>query len=381
MTTSLEAIAEKLESARKEKLESILSVSGSQSIAKNDYNVTIVDEQIPASSLLFKSLSKDRYDDVELVKAIDIEVKELRPNIPTPNLNLVPKPLYDDVVVDNEDLRKQVSDLTDEVQTLNDTVTDLNARVETEINSRLNIEQTNDVLLNQLDALNGTIQDFTIQIQSAVQKSVDESILRASLQAQNSGFKAQIEALIKQIDSLNSIIEGLQAQLGAVQNQQAITSGTLAQAQAAGADVVNEVAIVKLDGNEDAVQSPIWARFKARGGSQWKNGKGLEITNNDKTPITIKLTKTNPTGGADFYTISQMEFTMAAGENKKLDFTLNEGNVGGLDSRKKGGILGGNTKSKEYKGGALKVTVTRSDGSSKDKTYEAGFGKYHPDSY
>ena len=381
MATSLEAIAEKLESARKEKLESILSVSGSQSIAKNDYNVTIVDEQIPASSLLFKSLSKDRYDDVELVKAIDIEVKELRPNIPTPNLNLVPKPLYDDVVVDNEDLRKQVSDLTNEVQTLNDTVTDLNARVETEINSRLNIEQTNDVLLNQLDALNGTIQDFTIQIQSAVQKSVDESILRASLQAQNSGFKAQIEALIKQIDSLNSIIEGLQAQLGAVQNQQAITSGTLAQAQAAGADVVNEVAIVKLDGNDDAVQSPIWARFKARGGSQWKNGKGLEITNNDKTPITIKLTKTAPKGGADFYTISQMEFTVAAGENKKLDFTLNEGNVGGLDSRKKGGIFGGNTKSSEYKGGALKVTVTRSDGSSKDKTYEAGFGKYHPDSY
>ena len=381
MATSLEAIAEKLESARKEKLESILSVSGSQSIAKNDYNVTIVDEQIPASSLLFKSLSKDRYDDVELVKAIDIEVKELRPNIPTPNLNLVPKPLYDDVVVDNEDLRKQVSDLTNEVQTLNDTVTDLNARVETEINSRLNIEQTNDVLLNQLDALNGTIQDFTIQIQSAVQKSVDESILRASLQAQNSGFKAQIEALIKQIDSLNSIIEGLQAQLGAVQNQQAITSGTLAQAQAAGADVVNEVAIVKLDGNEDAVKSPIWARFKARGGSQWKNGKGLEITNNDKTPITIKLTKTAPKGGADFYTISQMEFTVAAGENKKLDFTLNEGNVGGLDSRKKGGIFGGNTKSSEYKGGALKVTVTRSDGSSKDKTYEAGFGKYHPDSY
>jgi hypothetical protein len=381
MATSLEAIAEKLEAARKEKLESILSVSGSQSIAKNNYNVTIVDEQIPASSLLFKSLSKDRYDDVELVKAIDIEVKELRPNIPTPNLNLVPKPLYDDVVVDNDDLRKQVSDLTGEVQTLNDTVADLNARVETEINSRLNIEQTNDVLLNQLDALNGTIQDFTIQIQSAVQKSVDESILRASLQAQNSGFKAQIEALIKQIDSLNSIIEGLQAQLGAVQQQSAITSGTLAQAQAAGADVVNEVAIVKLDGNEDAVQSPIWARFKARGGSQWKNGKGLEITNNDKTPITIKLTKTNPTGGADFYTIPQMEFTVAAGENKKLDFTLNEGNVGGLDSRKKGGIFGGNTKSKDYKGGALKVTVTRSDGSSKDKTYEAGFGKYHPDSY
>jgi chromosome segregation ATPase len=381
MATALEAIAQKLEAARKEKLETILSVSGSQSIAKNDYNVTIVNEQIPASSLLFKSLSKDRHDDVELVKAIDIEVKELKPNIPTPNLDLVPKPLYDEKVLDNEDLRKQVTDLTQEVQSLNDTVTDLNARVQTEINSRLNIEQTNDVLLNQLDALNGTIQDFTTQIQSAVQKSVDESILRASLQAQNSGFKAQIEALIKQIDSLNSIIEGLQAQLGAVQQQSAITSGTLAQAQAAGADVVNEVAIIKLEANEDASAPAIWARFKSGGGSQWKNGKALEITNNDKSQITIKLTKTNPESGRDFYTIPEMQFTMAAGENKKLNLTLTENTVGDLDSRKKGGWFGGNTKSKDYKGGALKVTVTRSDGSSKDKTYEAGFGKYHPDSY
>lgn len=381
MATALEAIAQKLEVARKEKLEAILSVSGSQSIAKNDYNVTIVDEQQPASSLIFKTLSKDKYDDVELVKAIDVGVKELKPNIPTPNLNLVPKPLYDEQVADNEDLRVQVVDLNGKVQNLTDTVADLRAQVQTEINAKLNIEQTNDVLLNQLDALNGTIQDFTIQIQSAVQKSVDESILRASLQSQNAGFKAQIEALIKQIDSLNSIIEGLQAQLGAVQQQSAITSGTLAQAQAAGAEVVNDVAIVKLGVNEDAAQSPIWARFKSGGGSQWKNGKTLEITNNDKSQISIKLTKTNPTGGRDFYTIPQMDFTMAAGENKKLELTLTENTVGDLDSRKKGGWFGGNTKSRDYKGGALKVTVTRADGSSKEKTFEAGFGKYHPDSY
>jgi hypothetical protein len=187
--------------------------------------------------------------------------------------------------------------------------------------------------------------------------------------------------LIKQIDSLNSIIEGLQSQLGAVQNQQAIVQGTQAQAQAAGADVVNDVAIVKLGVNEDTNASPIWARFKSGGGSQWKNGKSLEITNNDKGEITVKLTKTNPESVRDFYTIPQMQFTMAAGENKKLEFALTENTVGDLDSRKKGGWFGGNTGSKEYKGGALKVTIIRSDGTSKDKTYEAGFGKYHPNSY
>ena len=379
--TPLEAIAQKLEEKRQGELESILKISGSSAIARNEYGITVVDENNVASSLAFKKLVRPKYDETELKKAIDIEVRELRPDIPVPNLDLVPKPLYDDEVATNEDLRKQVSDLTTEVGTLTATITDLEAEVQSEINNRLSIEQSNDALVNQLNTLTQTVDDFALQIQNSLQKSVEEGILRASLQSQNTGFKAQIQALIKQIDSLNSIIEGLQSQLGAVQNQQAIVQGTQAQAQAAGADVVNDVAIVKIGAEEDTNQPKIWARFKARGGSQWKNGKSLEVTNNDKSEITVKLTKTNPEGGNDFYTIPQMEFKMAAGENKKLEFTLNENAVSGLDSRKKGGIFGGNTGSKEYKGGALKVTIIRSDGTSKDKTYDSGFGKYHPNSY
>jgi hypothetical protein len=379
--TPLEAIAQKLEEKRQGELESILKISGSSAIARNEYGITVVDENNVASSLAFKKLIRPKYDETELKKAIDIEVRELRPDIPVPNLDLVPKPLYDDEVATNEDLRKQVSDLTLEVGTLTSTITDLEAEVQSEINNRLSIEQSNDALVNQLNTLTQTVDDFALQIQNSLQKSVEEGILRASLQSQNTGFKAQIQALIKQIDSLNSIIEGLQSQLGAVQNQQAIVQGTQAQAQAAGADVVNDVAIVKLGTEEDTNQPKIWARFKSGGGSQWKNGKSLEVTNNDKSEITVKLTKTNPESGKDFYTIPQMEFKMAAGENKKVDFTLNESAVGGLDARKKGGWFGGHTGSKDYKGGSLKVTIIRSDGTSKDKTYDAGFGKYHPNSY
>jgi hypothetical protein len=379
--TPLEAIAQKLEEKRQDELESILKISGSAAIARNEYGITVVNENNVASSLAFKKLIRPKYDETELKKAIDIEVRELRPDIPVPNLDLVPKPLYDEELATNEDLRKQVSNLTLEVGTLTTTITDLEAEVQSEINNRLSIEQSNDALVNQLNTLTQTVDNFALQIQNSLQKSVEEGILRASLQSQNTGFKAQIQALIKQIDSLNSIIEGLQSQLGAVQNQQAIVQGTQAQAQAAGADVVNDVAIVKLGTEEDTNQPKIWARFKSGGGSQWKNGKSLEITNNDKSEITVKLTKTNPESGKDFYTIPQMEFKMAAGENKQFEFTLNENAVSGLDSRKKGGLFGGNTSSKDYKGGALKVTIIRSDGTSKDKTYDAGFGKYHPNSY
>lgn len=378
--TGLEAIAQKLEEKRQSDLESILSVSGSTAIAKNEYGITIVNDKNVASSLLFKELTKPKYDESELVKAIDLDIKELKPNIPTPNLNLVPKPLYDEEVLQNEDLRKQVADLTLEVTDLNTTITDLEAQVQTEINNRLSIEQSNDALVNQLNTLTQTVDTFALQIQNSLQKSVEEGILRASLQSQNTGFKAQIQALIKQIDSLNSIIEGLQSQLGAVQNQQAIVQGTQAQAQAAGADVINDVAIVKLQPIEDTNAPKIWARFSATGGNQWKNGKSISITNNDKQPINVTLTPKNPKD-REFYKIPQKSFSVGPGESKDMEFTLNFDAVGDLDSRKKGGWFNGKSHSAEYKDGSLKVVITRSDGTSKDKTYEAGFGKYHPDSY
>ena len=270
--TSIEAIAQKLEDDRKERLESILIVSGSEAIAKNKYNITVVDDTNVASSLIFKELKKDKYDEEELLKAIDVNVTELKPNIPKPNRDLVPKPLYDEEVIRVEDLRKEVERLNLVEAELNTRIGALETTILNLTNEKLILDQTNDILVNQSNTLGETIGDFATQIQTALQKSVEESILRASLQAQNSGFKAQIEALIKQIDSLNAIIKGLQSQLGAVQNQSAITQGTQAQAMAAGADVVNEVVIVKVKDKTEEAKPVIWGKIRAAGGKKFVNG-------------------------------------------------------------------------------------------------------------
>jgi hypothetical protein len=95
----------------------------------------------------------------------------------------------------------------------------------------------------------------------------------------------------------------------------------------------------------------------------------------------LQTTISNQSKDREFYKIPQKSFSVAAGESKDVEFTLNFNAVGDLDSRKKGGIFNGKSHSAEYKDGSLKVTITRSDGTSKDKTYEAGFGKYHPKSY
>ena len=376
-TTSLEVIAQKLQEQRQTDLEQILKVSGSAAITKNEYNVTVVDNTNVASSLLFKPLNATKYDETELIKAIDITVKELAPNIPIPNLDLVPKPIYDAEVVVTTDLKKQVESLNTQIDELNTQVTDLKGQVQAEINKELSIEQTNDVLSNQLDTLGGTIQDFSTQIQTAVQKSVDESILRASLQAQNTGFKAQIEALIKQIDSLNSIIEGLQSQLGAVQQQQAIQQGTQSQALAAGADIINDVVIVKITQKNDANRLPIYGSINAAGGNKWNNGNSINFTNNDKQPVIISIT-TTPTANMNWFYPSESDFTLEAGGQKEVKLTINESAASGVDS--KGGKWG-YSHSANYKGGTMKISVKRKDGSMKDKSYDAELDKMFPKSF
>lgn len=381
--TTLEIIAQKLKDENDKNLEKILSVSGSSAIAKNEYNVTFVDNSNIASSLLFKPLTKTKLDDTELVKAIDVEVKELKPDIPTPNLDLVPKPLYTEKVTENEDLRKQVTDLTSTVTTLKQQVSDLQSQVQTEINNRLSIEQTNDVLVNQLDTLGATVQDFTGQIATSLQKSVDESILRTSLQAQNTGFKAQIEALIKQIDSLNSIIEGLQAQLGAIQQQQAIQQSASNLAAASGGDVLVKSLIVKWEGTKDEkLPKGLYGRVRANSYETKFSANGqVVLTNNDTQPVKISF-ETKLANGWNWLVIPKNNFDVAGGGSDTIDFKINADAVPrGADSHEKKFIISwGWTGSTEYKG-TIKITATKADGTTESKEYPCHLMKNHPDSF
>jgi hypothetical protein len=381
MNTSAETISEKIQNIKTTQLEKILKVSGSAAISKNEYGVTIVDENDSASSLIFKSLNKDKYDNVELQKAVDTVVKELKPNIPVPNLDLVPKPLYDEQVTINEDLRKQVADLTIQNQDLTQQVASLKAEIQVEINKRLVIEQTNDVLANQLNVLSKTIAEFATQISTAVQKSIDESILRASLQAQNKGFFAQITALIKQIDSLNSIIEGLQAQLGASQQQQAIVQGTRATALASGADMVLDVALIKLEPKVAPSEPPIKANISSGLDSKWINGETIKFTNNDKEPIRVEISVAYPQN-VRFFNVPETSFQVPAGGTKDITLTINREESAKVGSNWVGTFWGlKESGSQDYTGGSMKITVTNSQGKSEIKTYGIKLSKKDLEDY
>jgi hypothetical protein len=378
--TALETIAQKLQEERDNRLESILISSGSQAIAKNEYNVTIVDNKNVASSLVFKELNKDKYDEEEIKKAINVNVTELKPNIPEPNLDLIPKPIYDKLSLQYADLQKQYNDLEIVYQAAVTEIQRLDNEVKRVTIEKLTIEQKDDLIANQIETLKDTLALFTDQIQTAIQKSVEESILRTSLQSQNTGYKVQIEALIKQIDSLNSIIEGLQAQLGAVQQQQAITSGTQAQALAGGADVINEVVILKINGPSIDKEFKIASKQKASSSdTKWTSGGTLDFTNNDKSPVTITLSHPIPKGfDIDWMTFPKgKSFTIAGGASESIQLGIDHNSGTGKDSKKKTFGYSGST---DYKS-ELTITVTKADGKAASKTYPTKNTKNHPDSY
>ena len=365
--TGLESINEKLQQIKSESLEKILSVSGSAAITKNEYGINVVDSNNVASSLVFKELTKDKYDDEELKKAVDVEVKELLPNIPSTNLDLVPRPIYNAELTTSLNLRTQVTNLTNTIGTLNVRITDLESQVQIEINNRLTIEQTNDLLVNQIETLNATIEDFASQISTSLQKSVDESILRASLQSQKTGFKAQIEALIQQINSLNAIIEGLQAQLGAVRQQKDLEQ----TAQAQGGTIINK--IVTANFSPKGTPSDATMSYKIKNArddaKEWVRGKSLKLVNNDLEPVDVVIAATFDQN-QKWFKIPKPSFRITAGATEEIEFVATPENTSY-----------GKRDNTTFYNAALTITITRADGTSETKSFKTELKIAHPKSY
>ena len=213
--TSLEnATAVQLQK-RKDDLNKILTELGSQAMVTNDYNINYVSDTNVASTLIFNPLVNSKFDNIELAKAIDVEITELIPNVNKSKKNLIPKDIYDTEVQIQKDLQIELDNLNSNIPLLNKEIDSLQIELEKQINERLKIEQTQDVLQNQLNTLTDLIELYSTKIAQVVQKSTDESILRTSLESQNAGLKAQIEGLIKQIETLYAIITGLLNQIGA----------------------------------------------------------------------------------------------------------------------------------------------------------------------
>jgi hypothetical protein len=137
------------------------------------------------------------------------------------------------------------------------------------------------------------------------------------------------------------------------------------------------VVIVKITQKSEATRLPIFGKINGKGGNKWINGNSISFTNNDKQPVTISIT-TTPTTAMNWFYPAESDFTIEAGGQKEVSLTINESAASGVDS--KSGKWG-YSHSANYKGGSMKISVKRKDGSMKDKSYDAELDKMFPGSY
>ncbi len=175
---------------------------------------------------------------------------------------------------------------------------------------------------------------------------------------------------------MNSIIEGLQAQLGALQQQQAIQQSAQNVAFASGAEIINEVGLVKFTDKGNDKDGWITAavsthQLERRRKKQWRYGETIEFTNNDKFPITINIKTTFGPKGA-FFKLPETSFSLGAGSSKSLKPTLYSGRPP---------LKFGDRERSSDSVGNITIEVVRQDGSKKSKSFKTILKVQHPDSF
>ena len=223
-------------------------------------------------------LRRPKYDEEQLLLAIDTEVDELIPNKPKDLPDVVLQEDFDalqralDAANDTiADLRAQLSASQSKISELESQIAGLRAELDSAL-LRVTVAE------NSAEASADKFKQTSIDLQQAIQKSVAEAIERVSLEAQVEGLTAQKEALVQQVSSLESQVAGVQAQL---------QSG----AESAGGKYTARIS-PKADDREADIY--FYSTKKGRDGRTvgWRNGPDLILLNSMEDPVQFNFTNT-----------------------------------------------------------------------------------------
>ena len=232
---------------------------------KNSAGVRLFRESDSRDGVISGKLTRPNYDTAELKKSIDTTIFELIPNRPPEGPDTVLRSVYNVVT-------QSVNDLTLEVQRLNTQVNDLSAKVsELEIVSEsLRIEVDNEKLKaniadEQATIANRQISTTTIDLQNAVQNSINEAVQRVSL-------TARVEALQESFRVQKELTEEREKQ-NAAQNALEGLNGFFQQTENSGWKIsANDV--------KDEGRKGIYFNVENSRDFSWRNGeKGVAFFN------------------------------------------------------------------------------------------------------
>lgn len=194
----------------------------------------VVNTSVDTDGSTFGYVEKPKYNNEQLLKAVDTVVDELisQPIVESPAVVL--KSIYDDLRIQFNQALGEIRDLKQELDIVNRENSALRSQIE-----QLNIEIDLEKLLrasaeNERNAVNERLQSITLDLQSALSKGVKEAIERVSREASLQGLLAEKEAFISlqedarsSLERANSTIDTLQKNLIEAQNNFADAANAL----------------------------------------------------------------------------------------------------------------------------------------------------------
>ena len=268
-----------------------LAASGSDIATKRE---TIPFEAIAkdsGSGFIFTPSTSPAYDPSALKKAINTDLGEMSVPEEEQVLDLVPRPLYEDALEALATAEQIIETQSVTIADLEIKVSELQSQIET-LSSDLDNERLQRVVAEaNADNFRQQLQLINESAQVALQRSILEGIERTSCEAISEGLRAEVAALKEktitlqqQIDSLNNLIAGRDAQIQA------------------GAEFNGEITVRVVSKPEtgDSDLSFITSVNRASWNSgTWINGPVIEIGNYstvDQT-INIDMTENKAKGG------------------------------------------------------------------------------------
>ena len=268
-------------------------------------------------------LRRPKYDEEQLLLAIDTEVDELIPNKPKDLPDVVLQEDYDALQREIDRLNDVVADLRSQLSASQSKISELQAQI-----SGLRAELDSSLLRvavaeNSAEAAADKFAQSSIDLQQAIQKSVAEAIERVSLEAQVEGLTAQKEALVQQVSALESQVAGVQSQL-----------------QAGGESAGGKwTARISPEGNDGASDIYFYSTKKGKDGRTvgWINGPDLILLNSMEEPVSFTFENTAN------WMQTPSPVTIQSGETKTIKL------VSKVKAERNG-------RKKDTYGGALKIT-------------------------
>ena len=315
-------------------------------------------------------LYSDEFNAVQLEKSVDVKVTELIKPLPKPNLDLVPRPVYQAEVDLNAELNKEIRDLNAEME-------DLRAKLNQKTSDSSSLYVSNDFLKitnanleNSLASNNNIVSELRTNLSTALQKAISENAERTGLEAENAGLNAQKTALLKQIDTLNNLV--LAAQQSVAQTKAATENLNQVKSEG-GARVFGQLAVVVPQNIKSVGYGLVEIdRIKGSGNNYTTaiaHGTGeLKFSAGAKN-VTIQITDDGTWEGPNLYQWTENPVVLKANEVKTINLKNPAVRSGKGNGGYVGGIGGAKTAMTKYDF-KIRMKATDSDGATQELTFD-----------